>query len=226
MQQVLPMLFYLCWPTPPSWIWPTLPGSWTWPPPGSWTWPTPPGSWTWPTPPAAGPDPPPLAGPDPPLPPWWLTHPSPPGGWPTPPPLTHPSPPWLTHPSPPVDKLTKWNYYLPHPSDAGGNKGKRRKINHTEWITDVGSVLFYVSWSVDSTCKETIAQELIHHSQSLSTRDWTTFMRIATFYSLIVIIFSGTEHLKIQLIKKHSCHFLKRIIQQHMKLIWINLWKK
>ena len=56
----------------------------------------PPGSWTWP-PPAAGPDPPP----------WSWT-------WPPPPRQLDLTP-------PPVDKLTKWNYYLPHPSDAGGN---------------------------------------------------------------------------------------------------------
>ena len=86
------------------------------PTPGSWTWPTPPPQ-TWPTPPPMADPPlpptdPPLPLADPPLPP--ADRPLPPG-WPTPP------PPWLTHPlPPPVDKLTKWNYYLPHPSDAGG----------------------------------------------------------------------------------------------------------
>ena len=121
MQQVLPMLFYLCCPPPASWTWPTPPG-WIWPTPPAAGPDPPPGSWTWPTPPA---------GPDPPLPPW-LTHPSPR--------LTHPSPPltppalWLTHPSPrwptpppswptpppmadpPLPQLTNPSPRLTHPS--------------------------------------------------------------------------------------------------------------
>ena len=86
------------------------------PPPGPD--PPPPGSWTWPprqldlTPPA-GPDPP--------------------GSWTWPPPAAGPDPPPPAGPDPPpVDKLTKWNYYLPHPSDAGGNN---KPIQEKETVT-------------------------------------------------------------------------------------------
>ena len=87
MQQVLPMLFYLCWPPPPA-AGPDPPKQLdlTPPPPAAGPDPPrqldltppaagpdpPPGSWTWPPlaagpdPPPAGPDPPPAAGPDPP----------------------------------------------------------------------------------------------------------------------------------------------------------------
>ena len=123
MQEVLPMLFYLCWPPPQLDLTHPSPRGWpkaelTHPSPPlthpSPRWPTPP-PLTHPSPPAAGPDPP-L---DPPLPP--LTHPSPPAAgpdpmadpllppadpplppcWPTPPPLAA----GLTH-SPPLKNYT------------------------------------------------------------------------------------------------------------------------
>ena len=95
---------YLGWPPPPAgprppphWLDLTPPASWTCPPPlpppagpdpPGWTWPTPlpPAGWTWPPP--AGPDPPPCQ--------------------------LDLTPPRLDQdPPPPVNKLTKWNYYLP-----------------------------------------------------------------------------------------------------------------
>ena len=118
-----------CW-TPP-WLDLTPPG-WTWPPPGLDL--TPPAS--------AGPDPP-LLDLTPPL--GWLTVTltppppphrltdliPPPTGWTWPPPvswLTWPPPAGLTWPPPldsdltPPQVWTDWKHYLPHPSDAGGNK--------------------------------------------------------------------------------------------------------
>ena len=104
------------WPPPPWLDLTPPPPAGPDPPPRSADWPDPPG-WTWPPWSADWPDPPPLADwPDPPPTSWtwplphWLTDLTPPPRRLnlTPPPgrLTD-----LTHP--PVDKLTKWNYYLP-----------------------------------------------------------------------------------------------------------------
>ena len=107
--------------TPPLADWPDPPPGWTWPPPCRLTDLIPPANWTWPPPSADWPDPPqldltppPIGSPDliPPqldlTPPQSADWPDPPPGWTWPPPrqLTWPDP-------PPVDKLTKWNYYLP-----------------------------------------------------------------------------------------------------------------